>query len=389
LRSRMAKRGRSRSPRARAVHAAVMDDFVLDARVEHIRNFLNVLSVVKLSKKQHVNVSVSERGVTFVAVDDSKSLQAQANFRAEVFSRFRVNASAAGGTQGPGGTGATSFAGSFGIALGSLIDVLSVFAPMDGEAELSLRWPDRDGRLVLAAHVERGNPERPLQSCTHAAVAATERDDGGGPGGGDIVFRGETNAFTLPAHGLKEIVDDLEWPNAPMAIEMSSDPNVLTFSAAGQEIGELRVDVDARDGRGLTEFACGVNGRWLYRHAFAKAATALPGALLGPTHDRGGGDGVDAPTMTRVAIGEGGMLKVVHLVRLSRAIPHFGGGGGGGGFGGTATGGGPGSRGTHTQSATPRAPASYVVPVTFVAYPEVEMSDGEYDDFGDEVDSES
>ena len=65
-----------------------------------------------------------------------------------------------------------------------------------------------------------------------------------------------------------------------MAIEMSSDPNVLTFSAAGQEIGELRVDVDARDGRGLTEFACGVNGRWLYRHAFAKAATALPGALL-------------------------------------------------------------------------------------------------------------
>ena len=29
--------------------------------------------------------------------------------------------------------------------------------------------------------------------------------------------------------------------------------------------------------------------------------------------------------MTRVAIGENGMLKVVHLVHLSRALPTFGG----------------------------------------------------------------
>jgi hypothetical protein len=36
--------------------------------------------------------------------------------------------------------------------------VLNVFAAHDGEAELSLQWPDRDGRLVLAAHTESGNP---------------------------------------------------------------------------------------------------------------------------------------------------------------------------------------------------------------------------------------
>ena len=46
--------------------------------MEHIRNFTAILSAVKLSRKQHVHVSVSERGLTFVAVDDSKSLQAQA-----------------------------------------------------------------------------------------------------------------------------------------------------------------------------------------------------------------------------------------------------------------------------------------------------------------------
>jgi hypothetical protein len=54
-----------------------MDDFVLDARMEHIRAFTAILSAVKLSRKQHVHVTVSERGLTFVAVDDSKSLQAQ------------------------------------------------------------------------------------------------------------------------------------------------------------------------------------------------------------------------------------------------------------------------------------------------------------------------
>ena len=138
----------------------MMDDFVLDARMEHIRNFTAILSAVKLSRKQHVHVSVSERGLTFVAVDDSKSLQAQANFRAEVFRHYRVNPSSASAghlmhhhhqqQQGTGGTrvGSSSAAGSFGIALGSLIDVLNVFTALDGEAELSLRWPDRDGRLV-------------------------------------------------------------------------------------------------------------------------------------------------------------------------------------------------------------------------------------------------
>ena len=45
---------------------------------EHIRNFVHILSAVRLSKKQHVRVSVSERGLTFVSLDDLKSLQAQA-----------------------------------------------------------------------------------------------------------------------------------------------------------------------------------------------------------------------------------------------------------------------------------------------------------------------
>ena len=35
-----------------------MDDYVLDARVEHVRNFVHILTAVKLSRKQHARVSV-------------------------------------------------------------------------------------------------------------------------------------------------------------------------------------------------------------------------------------------------------------------------------------------------------------------------------------------
>ena len=82
---------------------SVMDDWVLDARVDQIRAFVSVLGALKLSKRQLVQVSVAERGVTIVSQDLSKSLQAQVNFRAETFLSYRVNAAAAG-TQGHHGT---------------------------------------------------------------------------------------------------------------------------------------------------------------------------------------------------------------------------------------------------------------------------------------------
>ena len=41
-----------------------MDDWVLDARVDQIRAFVSVLGALKLSKRQLVQVSVAERGVT-------------------------------------------------------------------------------------------------------------------------------------------------------------------------------------------------------------------------------------------------------------------------------------------------------------------------------------
>ena len=370
-----------------------MDDWVLDARVDQIRSFVSVLGALKLSKRQLVHVSVAERGVTVVAQDPSKSLQAQVNFRAETFASYRVNASAAG-TQGHV-SGVGSAVGTFGLDLGSLIDVLNAFAPLDGECELSMRWPDRDNSLVLAALTVRDAADphagRSARMCTHASIAP-EVDGWSTTSAADaeLVFRGERNAFAMPTTALREIVDDLEWPCAPMTIAMSSHPSPsLSFSSKGKDTGELRIDVDATPGSSaLTEFSCAESGAWTYRYRFMKAAaSSLPPALVGPAHAREEGG---SPTMTRVAIGEGGVVKIVHLVHMNRAAHanagghhhhhHSGGygdsqryGGVGGGTRGTGgTAGHGGTRGGGTQG-----PGSYVVPVTFVAYAEVEIDEDE------------
>ena len=108
------------------------DEYALNAVVEHVRPFTHVLSALRLSKKQLVRVGVSDRGVTFVAVDDSKSLQAQANFRAETFAAFRANPAAAFSTHERSARAAIASSAFFDVSLGALIDVLNVFAPLDG-----------------------------------------------------------------------------------------------------------------------------------------------------------------------------------------------------------------------------------------------------------------
>ena len=391
-----------------------MAEYALHAVVEHVRPFTNVLSSLRLSKKQLVRVGVSDRGVTFVAVDDSKSLQAQANFRAETFVEFNANPGAGVSQRGqPGYQNTVSTTASFDVSLQALIDTLNVFVPLDSEASVNLKWPDVDGRLVLSAVAERDGArasDEPLRNVTHAAISPMESNNiGGGIGtsststlNSELVFRGEKNAFMVPTVTLKEIVDDLEWPGGGStaggsgqgtSITMHNTPlDSLRFTAKSQETGELVVDVDVPGGNqgnptggastsALSEFVCDEPGTWWYRHKSLRAATAVPLALLSAprggldaSHDSGSG-----PTTTRVAIGEGGMLKIVHLVSFA--------GGSGSMFGGNSHGGNTNSHGggtigtnasmygTGTGSENPNARGlgprgAVVVPITFIAYPE-------------------
>ena len=111
------------------------------------------------------------------------------------------------------------------------------------------------------------------------------------------------------------------------------------------------------------------------------AASSLPPALVGPAHAREEGG---SPTMTRVAIGEGGVVKIVHLVHMNRAHANSGGHHHHSGGYGDSQRYGVGTRGTAgtqghggTRGGGTQGPGSYVVPVTFVAYAEVEIDEDE------------
>ncbi len=158
----------------------------------------------------------------------------------------------------------------FSMSLSNLVDSLAVFAASDGVADLSLRWPDRDGRLLLQLSALRdaggdGAEGGVVDSCTYAEIScevSTFAED----------LEGEMmqprSQFTLQARicvcvcssaastcvsrqtpgllqsgTLRELVDDLEWACSPVCIEMKRDPPALSFTARGGVTGDAKAHI--------------------------------------------------------------------------------------------------------------------------------------------------
>ena len=63
----------------------------------------------------------------------------------------------------------------FNVNLNNLVNSLAVFASSDGYADLCLRWPDRDGRLLLQLNALRdADGAGTVDSCTYAEVSCEE-----------------------------------------------------------------------------------------------------------------------------------------------------------------------------------------------------------------------
>lgn len=64
----------------------------------------------------------------------------------------------------------------FSASMSNLVDSLGVFAASDGQADVQLAWPDRDGRLLLQLNALRdtGAEEGAVDSCTYAEVSCEE-----------------------------------------------------------------------------------------------------------------------------------------------------------------------------------------------------------------------
>ena len=69
----------------------------------------------------------------------------------------------------------SAFRKCFNVNLNNLVNSLAVFASSDGYADLSLRWPDRDGRLLLQLNALRdADGAGTVDSCTYAEVSCEE-----------------------------------------------------------------------------------------------------------------------------------------------------------------------------------------------------------------------
>ena len=249
-------------------HARDSWTYALDASCAHVKTLTAVLSTLRLARRQRARVRADARGLTFSTRDASTSCAASANFRADVFTSYAFDETAAlMHARSRRSRGVVAFD----VDLGALIDVLGAFASAtrDGDADARLRWPNRDGALALELDGGRGGGACVYAEITPETTPEEEAEEDGEP---TTSFRDENRAFMMPTATLKEIVDDLEWPCGDVAIEM--DREMLRFSARGAEIGALVVDVDAREGR-LTEFTCRAPTTSTYKYRFLKAATAV------------------------------------------------------------------------------------------------------------------
>ncbi|KAI3924554.1 hypothetical protein MKX01_037994 [Papaver californicum] len=116
---------------------------------------------------------------------------------------------------------------------------------------------------------------------------------------------------------LKEAVDDLEWPGACIQITLVPDPHCATFRGEGH--GDLQIDFMYYANTDLLMvFQCDRRISYMnfvfsfptcrYKYKFLKATTStIPTSVK--RENRG----------SKLTIGRGGMLKVQHLVSVSRS----------------------------------------------------------------------
>ena len=169
--------------------------------------------------------------------------------------------------------------------------------------------------------------------------------------------------FVLPTTRWKEIIEDLEWANANVTLIATRDS--LAFVSESSDIGSVKVDVDlsslveysfreafSRGGRGEGQASPGKRKqKWTYKQDFLKRSAMVPthsGAVTSTaggtnnafgqyrqtqtqTQTQGGGGGgghfshhrhhhVETDeayqATTKISVGETGVLKVAHMLRL-------------------------------------------------------------------------
>ncbi|KAG9445186.1 hypothetical protein H6P81_016526 [Aristolochia fimbriata] len=253
----------------------------LVCRLENVQGIVDALTSVKWKKLQDAVIELSEHGIVLI-VEETGCLQAKVYLKRELFVSYEYTAEGRP---------------RFGLSLGLFIDCLNMFS-----TAVEIRYPGSDMQLILKSVGSQ-------YACAYAEIRTRipetiSWDCDFEPTGGVPV------TFTIKSAGLKEAIDDLEWPGSSIQIILNPDPPTVTFRGDGH--GDLQIDLPYFPNSDLfMAFQCRHPVSFRYKYKFLQATTAnFPNNVI--KDNRG----------SKLTIGRGGMLKVQHLVTVAKSGSH-------------------------------------------------------------------
>lgn len=270
---------------------------VVTMHVNDIKNFTNLVSLLRWSNKQVAVARVDSAGLTLTATDDSKGLQGVLHFKRDYFSHYHF---------APLGHRL------FGVTMGSLVDTLGVFAASDGLGELVVTWPNADACVAFELTHLSDDEHRPIRTCMYCQLGCEEADR---PTDHAAAMVAPCSEILIWTTALKEAVDDLEWPGAAVKVSIKRKPDMVSFASTGTEVGSLEIEMKlerAHGGQILQCIGSGVSHRYKYKHL--KLTTNIVGAVLHPGAARAG-----AAPSTKMMIDEHGLMKISHHLKAAGA----------------------------------------------------------------------
>ncbi|XP_068635909.1 uncharacterized protein [Aristolochia californica] len=260
------------------VNAEALD---LVCQLDNVQGMVDALISVKWKRHQDAVIELSEHGIVLI-VEETGCLQAKVYLKRELFVSYEYTAEGRP---------------RFGLSLGLFIDCLNMFS-----SAVEIRYPGSDMQLILKSI---GSPYACVYAELRTRIPETVSWDYDFEPTGSVPV-----SFTVKSAGLKEAIDDLEWPGSSIEITLNPDPPSVTFRGEGH--GDLQIDLPYFPNSELfMAFQCHHRVSFRYKYKFLQASTAnFPNSVM--KDNRG----------SKLTIGRGGMLKIQHLVTVAKSGTH-------------------------------------------------------------------
>ncbi|RZC69604.1 hypothetical protein C5167_032755 [Papaver somniferum] len=255
----------------------------LVCQIDNVQGMVDALSSVRWKRHQDAVLELSEHGIVLI-VEDSGCIQAKVYLKRELFLSYDYKAEGRP---------------RFGVGLGLFVDCLNTFSLPGQLNTIEIRYPGSDMQLLFKSI---DSPDACIYAELRTRIPETISWDHNFEPAGSTPL-----SFTVKSAALREAVDDLEWPGASIQITLVPDPPCVTFRGEGH--GDLQIDFMYYANTDLLmAFQCDRRTSYRYKYKFLKATTSnIPTSVI--RENRG----------SKLTIGRGGMLKVQHLVSVSRS----------------------------------------------------------------------